>query len=231
MRSIEIPFPTLAGGGGTTVNLRKILGGNLFDASDWVKWYGIPAEACAGAPPFPWGLEFLHATCPFFPKWKVRQTHFAFLGMSAVGGESLTLLRFEKFHPPGRKPRFDSGVTPWYGLEVFTWRTLEFRWYFLLKRVVPGSLNLSYAAQTALLPSGYEPPLALEEAMKDIFFYWKHSFWRYLNSDCLARCRDRTADGAVVEVGNFDKAGLSISHSAPDEPSPDSGIGASCKCP
>lgn len=231
MKSIEIPFPALAEGGGDTVSLRKVLGGNLFGASDWTRWYDIPPETFAAVPPFLWRLDLLHAPCPFFPKWKVRQTHFAFLGISAVRGEPLTLFRFEKFHPSGRKPCFDSGPMPWYGQETFTWKTLELRWYLLLKRAVPGSTELSYAEQMAMLPSGYEPPEALAEAMKDIFFYRSHFFWRYLNAECLARCADMTSSGAVVEVGNFDKTGLSISHSMPDTKSPDVAIGASVKLP
>jgi hypothetical protein len=67
--------------------------------------------------------------------------------------------------------------------------------------------------------------------MKNIFFYRKHFLHRHLNHDCWARCADRTQDGALVEIGNFDKTGLSIGHSMPGSAGPDVGIGASLKLP
>ncbi len=201
-KSMAISLPFIGRREIATKNVRRVLGSNLFDVTDWSRYYRLSfaPEVIAAIPPFPWTLELLNSPCPFVKRKKIRQTHFAFLGLDTVRGKALTLAKFIALHPEKRWPHFDSGPTQWYLAEGFaSIITCSFQWHLLLKRIVPGSKRWAYERQQGMLPPEYEPPLAITEAMKDIFHYRTHFFHRCLNDDCWARCRDRTADGKVVE--------------------------------
>ena len=165
--------------------------------------------------------EVLNSPCPFYPGKKKKDTHFAFMGIR------LNLLELQNQFPKDKQPRFYKyAPESWYSKEDFAIQEYcEVKQYLLLKEVIPGSAGLPYEKQIKLLPPGYQPPLAVEEALKDMFYFKKYK--RYLNQGIYARTRSVTSDGGRVDVGYVDSDGLNVSDWCGDGARSGVGLGAS----
>jgi hypothetical protein len=182
--------------------LRAQLGMNFWGVEEWSILYGV--EFSSGQireiPKFPWSEDILHSPCPFYEGKKVKDTHFAFLGLERINGEPLTIMKWHELHPASGQPKFYFAKNLWYNVHRFAVRpTCSFRWYLML---------LEPNSDSRDLPEGYEKPLAVEEVTKDILYYRKSGI--YLNPDRYGYCRDVTVGGGYVYVGQFNRRGLRI---------------------
>ncbi|MBI4029051.1 MAG: hypothetical protein HY376_01675 [Candidatus Blackburnbacteria bacterium] len=195
-----------------------------FGAGDWETHYGIvPLEV----PEFPWSDDILNAPCQFIEGKRVKDTHFAFLGLSGVGSEPLTIMKLHELHPPKRQPRFYVPATEaWYNEQVFaTQATCRVRWYLMLAQAVPGSTRKSYQDQKAMLPPEYEVPLVVERATMNLLYYRK--FDRYPDTAIWARCQDVDSYDRRVFVHSFSES-VDVTH-WDDDPRSRIGVAASRK--
>jgi hypothetical protein len=192
---------------------RDLLGQNLFGVQDWSTFCGVtlPPDQARQVAALPWGEEVLNAPCPFVEGRLVRETHFAFLGLSAIDGEPLTLLHLHGLHARAGRPLFYYAARPWYEKFAFASEaTCDFRWHLALQEIVPGSPGKGFEEQVAALPPGYEVPRAVEEALKVTLYFVKNGV--HLNAKKWARCRETLPDGSRVSVGRFGPRGLFINH-------------------
>lgn len=188
----------------------QILKKNFFGAEDWETIYGLKLtkQSHRQIPNFPWDDKILNAACPFVKDKRVKETHFAFLGLDRLNGEPLNIMMFQELHPATSQPRFYFHPNPWYETKLFAnQKTCGLRWYLMSLEIVPNSTGLTYEEQTSILPPEYEVPYAIEEIAKNIFFYRKNRL--YINSANWSRCRD-VFDCGHVSVGFFDIKGLDI---------------------
>ena len=210
---------------------RAILGRNFFGIEEWSFFYGIKfsKKQLRKIPEFPWSEDVLNAPCPFYKDKKIKETHFAFLGLDTFKGEPLNILKWQELHPPTDQPRFYSYAPDnWYAKELFAITLVHtFRWYLMLLEVIPNSSNKTYPEQITMLPIGYEAPQAIEEVTKSILYYQKNGI--FLNPIMYGRCRDITSDGLCVSVGHFNWEGLGISNCQGGYRDPIIGIAASRK--
>lgn len=172
--------------------------GQRFGPTDWETYYGLTPTV----PDFPWNEDVLNGPCKFVKGKRVRDTHFAFLGVSEVGGDPLTIMKLHELHPPKLQPHlyFSSTEARYNKQEFATQRTCQARWYLMLAEAVPGSTNKSYPDQEAMLPPEYEVPLGVEETTKNLLYY--HKFGRYPNTTVWARCQD-VDSGFRVDVDSL----------------------------
>lgn len=240
MKALAVRLP-LVGGQSESNELRKILGNNLFDAGDWLRYYPqwvTPADFENAPPPPP--LKIFEQPDDFLKekKRKIKETFFTFLSPSMIGGEPLTLLKFEAMHPPGRRPCFRSERGASYHTLSFARKTYGARWYCVRIRVLPGSRGLMYGEQKELLVPfpEYEVPCAFAEILKEILFFHLHPFRRYANrcylgsSTVSARCGDEVdEEGNTLEVGLHDRCGLCVSLLAPKRADPHIGLAVARK--
>ena len=65
---------------------RMVLGRNIFDVADWISYYDakFTKKQIRDAGKFPWGEDVLNSPCPFNKGKLVKDTHFAFLGLTAI---------------------------------------------------------------------------------------------------------------------------------------------------
>ncbi len=180
-----------------------------FGIADWQKLYGITLtpKQIASVANFPWSDAVLNSPCPFNPGKMIRETHFAFVGLDTV-----SIMELQKLNPKATEPRFyQYGSDAWYRNEKFgTKVTLKFRWYLLLKDIVPGSENKTLDEQQAMLPKEYEVPTAVEETAKDFLIFKKTG--TYVNSNRYARTADLLSDGYRVYVGHCDANGVDVDY-------------------
>lgn len=178
-----------------------------FGIADWQKLYGITltSKQVASVGDFPWSDAVLNAPCPFHKGKMIRETHFAFVGLDRV-----SIMELQKLNPKATEPRFyQYGSDAWYRNEKFATKVnLKFRWYLLLKDVIPGSENKTFDEQVAMLPEGYEVPTAVEETAKDFLIFKKTG--TYVNSNRYARTADLDSDGRRVYVGRCDADGVFV---------------------
>ena len=178
-----------------------------FGIADWQKLYGIilTPKQIASVANFPWSNAVLNAPCLFNPGKMVRETHFAFVGLDTV-----SIMELQKLNPKATEPRFyASGSDAWYRNEKFATKvTLKFRWYLLLKDIVPNSENKTFDEQKAMLPMEYEVPTAVEEVTKDFLIFKKTG--TYVNSNRYARTADLASGGSRVVVGFCDARGVLV---------------------
>ena len=191
---------------------RAILNENFFGVEEWSSLYGVnfTKKQLREIADFPWSKDVLNAPCPFVKGKKVKETHFAFLGLSSFRGKPLTILKWQELHPKSKQPKFYSYAPDyWYTKEKFaTEKTSDFRWYLMLKEIIPDSTNKTFQEHTKRLPDGYELPFAIEEVAKEILYFKKNGV--YLNSDRYARCQDLDSRGLRVRVGLFGRDGLHV---------------------
>jgi len=205
---------------------------NFFGIEEWTSLYGVtlPDKKLRTVAKFPWDKEVLAGVCPFYPKKKIHETHFAFLGMKVIGSAPLTINHLQTIHPADGQPRFSSyPPDSWFTSHNFAVKiTCELRWYLALKEVVPGSTSKWWNDQLAMLPPEYEPPTGIMEVTKDLMCYKKHQV--YPNQDVYARCDSLTTNDNRVDVGDCNPSGVDVS-GWNDEPRSYIGIGAFRKLP
>ncbi len=192
---------------------RVLLGQNFFEVQDWSASCGVSLspDQLRAIPAFPWGEETLNAPCPFEEGRRIQETHFAFLGLSAIDGGPLTLLCLHDLHARAGRPLFYYAADPWYGgLPFATQATCDFRWYLMPLEIAPGSTGKGFEEQAAALPPEYEIPRAVEEILKVALYFMKNDI--RLNPRRWGRCREALPDGSRVSVGRFGPRGLFINH-------------------
>jgi len=197
-----------------------------FGFADWQKFYGIKfsVDSLAAIGNFPWSEKILNSPCPFHKDQMIRETHFAFLGLDTV-----TIMELQRLNPKETEPRFYFyAPDSWYSRQEFaTTTTLVFRWYLLLKDVVPNSEGKPFDEQKAMLPKEYEVPSAIAETAKDFLIHKKTGV--YVNTNRYARTADLDSHGSRVFVGYCDAEGVDVNNDWGDPPHGSVGLAASRK--
>ena len=198
---------------------RVVLGRNIWSDADWMSYYDakFTKKQLREAGKFPWGEDVLNSPCHFNKGKLVKDTHFAFLGISGINGQPLTVAKLLELHPATGQPKFYFNTDPWHVGQPHTdVATMQLRWYLLLKDIVPGSTDKIPEEQVAMLPPEYEVPTTILETTKDILVFKKTG--ERPNGSRWAACTERTVKtdkvsaGSVSCVGNFDESGLSVNH-------------------
>jgi hypothetical protein len=196
---------------------RVVLGRNIFDDADWMSYYDakFTKKQLRDAGKFPWGEDVLNGPCPFNKGKLVKDTHFAFLGLSAINGSPLTVAKWLELHPATGQPKFYFDTDPWHAGQPHTdVVTMQLRWYLMLKDIVPDSTSKTPEEQVAMLPPAYEVPSTIAEVTKDILVFRKTGV--HPNPSRWAACTERTVKtdkvsaGYVLCVGCFDGYGLLV---------------------
>lgn len=197
-----------------------------FGLVDWQKFYNMTftQKQVSAIEKFPWSKKLLDSPCPFYRGKTIRETHFGFLGLDVIN-----IMELQKLNPRGTEPHFYSYAPgAWYSQQGFTRNiTLSFRWYLLLKEIVPNSKSRTFDDQKTMLPNEYEVPSAIMETTKDVLVYKKTG--AYVNSSCYARTADSSSDMSRVHVGLCNAKGIIISSNLDTHIHDDIGIGASRK--
>ncbi len=194
--------------------------------ADWREVYGVEFTPwqIEVAHEFPWGENVLYSSCPFNPGRMVCETHVAFLGL-----ETINIMVLQRLNPANAAPRFyDYLPNSWYSTEAFANEvTLSFRWYLLLRGIVPNSEDKTFKEQTAMLPGEYEVPSAVAETAKNLLIFKKIGV--HVNGNRYARTADLDSARARVSVGVCDTTGVRICDRWDDFCSSRMGVGASRK--
>ncbi len=190
---------------------------NIFNVEDWNKFYGVrPSESqLAEIPKFPWSLDLLNSPCPFNFGKRIKDTHFAFLGLPDINGVPLTVAQWIKLHPQTGQLKFYHHTNPWHQGQLYTDKiTLQLRWYLLLKEIILNSTNKTPEEQLVLLPPEYEIPTTIAEVSKNLFVFKKTGIRS--NGSVYAACAERTIQTSsssasnVSCVGDFERSGLCV---------------------
>ncbi len=212
--------------------LRLTMEQNIFLPEDWTQYYSVNFSNIA-IPNFPWSGSLLNSPCPFNPDKRIKDTHFAFLGLPDINGVPLTVAQWIKLHPQTGQPKFYHHTNPWHQGQPYTDKiTLQPRWYLLLKEIVPSSTDRTPEEQVVLLPPEYEIPSTIAEVTKDLFVFKKTGIRS--NPSQWAACAERTIQtssspaGNVSCVGGFGEGGLNVNYWA-DSRHFSVGLGASRK--
>lgn len=196
---------------------RAILGNNFFGVEEWATLYGanFTKKQLREVAEFPWGEDILNGPCPFVKGKLVKDTHFAFLGVSKLNGDPLTVMKWHGLHPPTGQPKFYFTDNPWHRGQPHTdVATMELRWYLMLKEIVPDSTSKTPEDQVAMLPAEYEVPTTIAEVTKDLLAFRKTG--ERPNYSRWAVCKERTVKtdcayaGYVSCVGLFSEGGLDV---------------------
>jgi len=188
---------------------RLILGNNLFGLEEWETLYGVKftKKQRREAGKFPWSESVLTGSCPFNPGKQIKDTHFAFLGITGINGQPLTVAQWNVIHPPTGQPKFYFNSNPWHAGQPYAdTATLELKWYLLLKEIVPNSTGKTPGDQVAMLPAEYETPTTIAEVTKDILAFRKLSV--RLNHSRWAACTERTIKTAQIDAGRVSCVGV-----------------------
>jgi len=198
---------------------RLVPGRNIFDDADWMSYYDakFTKKQFREAGRFPWGEDILNSSCPFNSGKLVKDTHFAFLGLTAINGSPLTVAKWLELHPATGQPKFYFNNDPWHVGQPHTdVATMQLRWYLMLKNIMPDSTSKTPEEQVAMLPPEYEVPSTIAEVTKDILVFRKTDVRP--NPSHWAACTERTVKtdkvsaGHVSCVGIFDGDGLSVDY-------------------
>jgi hypothetical protein len=202
---------------------RAVLGRNIFDDADWTSFYDAKLtkkQLREAVGKFPWGEDILNSPCPFNEGKLVKDTHFAFLGISIINGQPLTVVKWLELHPATGQPKFYFNNDPWHEGQPHTDKTtLTLRWHLLLKDIAPNSTGKTPEEQVMMLPEEYEVPTTIAEVTKDILVFRKTG--TRPNPSRWAACKERTVKterlsaecvGYVSCVGLFGERGLNVSH-------------------
>ena len=196
---------------------RVVLGRNIFTDADWMSYYDakFTKKQIREAGKFPWDENVLNSPCPLNSGKLVKDTHFAFLGISGINGSPLTVAKWLELHPATGQPKFYFNNDPWHVGQPYTdVATMQLRWYLMLRDIVPGSMSKTPEEQVAMLPEGYEVPTTIMEVTKDILVFRKTG--ERPNGSRWAACTERTVKtdkvsaGGVSCVGSFDEGGLGV---------------------
>lgn len=184
----------------------------FFGIEDWEMEFGnrISKKEKAAAADFPWTREALNSPCPFIKGKKVKETHFAFMGLQSAGERAFTIVGLHRLFPFRGQPRFHfEPIPPYMRDERFSvTETCRLGWYLMLLDGVPRSEGKPYEKQCSLLPPEYEVPKAVEEVMKRLLFFKKTRI--YAGGTKRVRCRDLISGGDRAVVGPFSEEGLAI---------------------
>ena len=183
--------------------LENIMGKNFFGPKDYKEHF---LETITAIPDFPWDINMFGDPCQFIPGKYRKNTHFIFLGLQSLRGNSMNMAYFQKLYTGKAAAEFKCGFA---AKEIFHFQTLQFRWYALLKKN-PISSGKIFIAQEQLLTSSYEVPSAAEESAKNLFFFLKNGI--ILNEGNLVRTRDKSilCPGSSIAI-NFGKIISAIS--------------------
>ena len=197
---------------------RLVLGRNIFDDADWMSYYDakFTKKQFREAGKFPWGEDILNSSCPFNSGKLVKDTHFAFLGLTAINGSPLTVAKWLELHPATGQPKLFWNTDPWHTGQPHTdVATMQLRWYLMLKGgIIPDSTSKTPEEQVAMLPPEYEVPSTIAEVTKDILVFRKTDVRP--NPSHWAACTERTVKtdkvsaGCVSCVGYFGEGGLDV---------------------
>lgn len=196
---------------------RAILGNNFFGVEEWATLYNtsFTKKQLRSVAEFPWGEDILNGLCPFNPGKLVKDTHFAFLGISKLNGIPLTVVKWNEIHPATGQPQFYFNSNPWHQGQPHTdAATMELRWYLMLKEIIPDSTSKTPENQITTLPAEYEVPITIAEVTKDLLVFRKTG--NRPNPSKWAACKEKTVKtervdaGDVSWVGFFDASGLSV---------------------
>lgn len=205
----------------------KVPNMQYFGIVDWKKTYGVsftPKQIMAIGD-FPWSDELLNSPCPFNPGKTIRETHFAFVGL-----DTITIMELQRLNPKETEPRFYVYAPDvWYTREEFARRSMKFRWYLLLREIIPDSECKTFNKQKMLLPKEYEIPTAVVETAKDFLIYKKEEI--YVNDARYARTADKNSGSYRVVVGCCDTEGVFVRFRENKEPKDNVGIAASRRLP
>ncbi len=180
---------------------RMLLNENIFDVRDWMSFHVLFTEKqLCDAEKFPWDEEILNSPCPFTEGKRVKDTHFAFLGLEQIDeGRPLTVV--EWYSNEQLQPHLMRNV--WFTEQSYAkTKTLRFRWYLMLKGPVPDSLNKTFEEQKTLLPEEYVLPSTIEEFTKAILVFWKTGKFPLSEGQSVA-CTERTQ--TTSKTREFDK--------------------------
>lgn len=205
---------------------REIMGKNLFGPEQWLSSYGIwfSERQIKNIADFPWSENDLDAPCPFIKGKRVKETHFAFLGIDRMYNRPLDILRWHEIHPISVNgvPKISS----WDADQNFARaRTCWLKWHLALIEGVPSSEGKTYQEQEDMLPDQYRFPFAIEEVTKNILYFKSHGVC--LNSKKWARCQDAASGESRACIGEF----ISVSSHLDNNRHPDLGFSAYRKFP
>lgn len=210
---------------------RALLGQNFFGVEEWSALHGIifTKKQFREVAEFPWGEDVLNSPCPWNNGKLIRETHTAFLGLEKLKGEPLTILKWHDIYPATGQPKFYFNENSGYKENDFTKNiTCQFRWYLMLKEIVPNSTDKKPADQPGMLPKEYEIPTAISEVTKDLLYFRKNNV--RLNPIKWARTEEMTSHDYFSCVGYFNERGLYVNYWI-GNPHSGVGVGASRKIP
>lgn len=195
MESMELP-------------LRRF-GGCSFDAYDWLAYLDLTVDV----PPFPWTEEEVTGKCPFNPKARLCDTHFAFYLPHAVTGpdgvsQPVTLAWWAKQQGTDHIPHCDWSSDS----RMADWLKRNQHWYhepisetgaWILAPQVPAlnTLNLGVFQQRDLKPHGYRVGTTLGTVSRWLLAARKGV---YVEPQAVRTCHISTTDytiGAQVLFG------------------------------
>ena len=204
----------LRGGEGPSLEYRvarKAMGRNFFGffgLEDWVKFFKIvfAEEKPAMINEFPWGEDVLNAPCPFVKGKRIRQTHFAFWGVSALNGVPLTVPRWHILE------KYFSYLEEDCLVPFIQNDTCEMRWYLMPLHPIPGSEKKTYRQQIKMLPLEYEMPKVVEAVTLSILYHLKNRYDYCYNpyNPVRGRCTDVLVGGDCIEVGTDENGKLTV---------------------
>lgn len=191
---------------------RALMGKNIWGLEEWALFHNVhlTKKQERAVSEFPWGEDILNSPCPFVKNKTIWETHFSYLGLTAVNGKPFTIMHLQELYPASGQSKFYSyAPSAWFSEHEFAKETtLSFRWYLMLKNIVPNSTSIDFATQQPMLPPEYEVPLCVEEVAKDLLL--SHKIGIYSNKLAYARCRDVSASGDRLHAGYFDGDGLDV---------------------
>lgn len=183
---------------------QEIMGENFFGPEQWLRYYGIWFEKnqLKRIADFPWDKGLLESPCPFNKGLRIKDTHFAFLGLDRLCNRPLDILRWHELNPlpadgKARISAFDSEQ------DFARIRTCWFKWHLVLIEGIPNSSGKAHKDQISMLPDGYRASFAIEELTKNMLYYKK--FGICLSPKKWNRCQDAPTKDSHACVGEFNR--------------------------
>ncbi|MBI4157287.1 hypothetical protein HY502_00355 [Candidatus Woesebacteria bacterium] len=177
---------------------------HFFGVEEWLTHFGgrvkFTKTQLAKVSELPWSEEELKNP-------GLKQPEFVFLVPPRIDGKPLTLRNLHEVFPKRNHPKF---YWTWYLNEdqPFADEEVPFGWYSVVVGTVKGSTSLSYERQLALIPDGYENPIASVVAMAEPLFYLLNG--KYMNTNYWARTKTTTKSGRRVSVGARSGDGVDV---------------------
>jgi len=209
---------------------RVIMGKNYYGSINWAKDFGVnfTKKQLREIEKFPYNEDILNGPCPFYKGKMVKDTHFAFLGLSQINGDPLSIVKWQEICPAPGQLRFYRYADAWYIREEFVNKSIcKYKWYLMPLEIIPDSTSKTFDQQKAMLSAEYEVPSAIEEITKHVLYYKKNGI--YLNQTKYGRCQDISSHGHRLNVGYSDPDGLNVYNYSDDYVSDHLGLAASRK--